>query len=736
MPRPPAKDAPAAAPAGDDQKLGAKDDALFKQVVKLYEQKLYKKAVKTADTILKKNPNHGETMAMKGLTLSCLDENKKEEAYGLVKAGLGKNMKSHVCWHVYGLLYRQDRDYNQAIKCYRNALRHDPDNLAILRDLSVLQIQMRDLTNMTETRQKLLTLKPNNKSHWLGFALAHHLQGNHECAIAILDTYEGAVGMPENRYECSELILYRATVLLEDHKYEQVLELLDRQAERIADLEASKTMQAECHMALGRPEKAEELYLGLLTRSSGCLENVKFLRGLVRARGVEQPELSRLSEEERAKLRPLFAKLRAEHPKAKAIQRTALYALSGGEFREALAEFVRPYLVRTVPALASALKGLYDDKEKIPIVGQVLHEIEESLLSPKKCLPGDSEPAHPLVIVWTWLALSSHYLRIGGAEGLAKANEYIDRAIAHTPTVDTLYMHKAKVLKHEKKLGEAVEMADQARRMDEADRYNNTKATRLLLRADRWEDAEKTINKFAFRTSDEDAFSNIVEMQIQWYELELADCYYRLGDVLSACRRYLLIDKHFADFAEDAFDFHGYCLRKFTMRAYLDMLRHEDRSKGHKFYCYAASRIVRCYLDLHRIGPDEADAKVLPELKRRQAAKPQTKEQREKDKETEMAVDLKQPLEAAVRFLETLQKFRGQDLATQLLGVELHTARGKPLHALQALKRAVALPAAGECKELRAVAEAFFASSGEGWPDVVRALVQEQQGEIMARLPA
>lgn len=51
------------------------------------------------------------------------------------------DLKSHVCWHVYGLLYRSDREYREAIKCYRNALKIDPDNIEILRDLSLLQVR-------------------------------------------------------------------------------------------------------------------------------------------------------------------------------------------------------------------------------------------------------------------------------------------------------------------------------------------------------------------------------------------------------------------------------------------------------------------------------------------------------------------------------------------------------------------------------------------------------------------
>lgn len=44
---------------------------------------------------------------MKGLVVSNLD--RKEEAYELVKAGLKNDLRSHVCWHVFGLLHRADR---------------------------------------------------------------------------------------------------------------------------------------------------------------------------------------------------------------------------------------------------------------------------------------------------------------------------------------------------------------------------------------------------------------------------------------------------------------------------------------------------------------------------------------------------------------------------------------------------------------------------------------------------
>ncbi len=61
---------------------------------------MYKKGIKTADAILKKHPDNGETLAMKGLLLNCLE--RKTEAYDFVKRGVKANLRSHVCWHVYG----------------------------------------------------------------------------------------------------------------------------------------------------------------------------------------------------------------------------------------------------------------------------------------------------------------------------------------------------------------------------------------------------------------------------------------------------------------------------------------------------------------------------------------------------------------------------------------------------------------------------------------------------------
>jgi peptide alpha-N-acetyltransferase len=77
--------------AGQGRPLPKKESDIFKNVVKFYEQKQYKKAIKQADLILKKYPNHGETLAMKGLVLNNMS--RKDEAHALVKQGLMNDMR-------------------------------------------------------------------------------------------------------------------------------------------------------------------------------------------------------------------------------------------------------------------------------------------------------------------------------------------------------------------------------------------------------------------------------------------------------------------------------------------------------------------------------------------------------------------------------------------------------------------------------------------------------------------
>lgn len=173
---------PAAAEAPASQDLPAKDAQSFKNILQQYEHKQYKKGLKSADVLLKKHPSHGETVAMKGLILHSLHYGASlkpssataalaattgvEQAHALIKKGLSLNIRSAVCWHVFGLMYRAERKYEDAIKCYQNALKRDASNLQIVKDLANLQIQRRMYTGFTESRRLILLDKASTRNNW------------------------------------------------------------------------------------------------------------------------------------------------------------------------------------------------------------------------------------------------------------------------------------------------------------------------------------------------------------------------------------------------------------------------------------------------------------------------------------------------------------------------------------------------------------------------------------------
>lgn len=71
---------------------------------------------------------------------------------------------------------------------------------------------------------------------------------------------------------------------------------------------------------------------------------------------------------------------------------------------------------------------------------------------------------------------------------------------------------------------------------------------------------------------------------------------------------FLHVFKHFEDFQEDQFDFHTYCLRKMTLRAYVEMLRMEDNLYHHMYYSKAAWGAIEAYLLL--LDEPDKNAKV------------------------------------------------------------------------------------------------------------------------------
>ncbi|KAL7889654.1 hypothetical protein AOLI_G00019120 [Acnodon oligacanthus] len=696
--------------------LPPKENALFKRILRCYEHKQYRNGLKFCKQILS-NPKfaeHGETLAMKGLTLNCLG--KKEEAYELVRRGLRNDLKSHVCWHVYGLLQRSDKKYDEAIKCYRNALKWDKDNLQILRDLSLLQIQMRDLEGYRETRYQLLQLRPAQRASWIGYAIAYHLLEDYEMAAKIIEEFRKTQQTSPDKvdYEYSELLLYQNQVLREAGLLKEALEHLTTYEKQICDKLAVEETRGELLLSLRRFEESADVYRRLQERNP---ENWSYYHGLEKA-------LKPATTEERLKI---YEEAWVKYPKGLVPRRLPLNFLSGEKFRECLDKYLRMNFSKGCPPVFTTLKPLYQDKDKVAIIEELVVGYETSLNSCRMFNPNDDgkeEP--PTTLLWVQYFLAQHYDQIGQQ---TLALEYINAAIESTPTLIELFLVKAKIYKHAGNIREAARWMDEAQALDTADRFINSKCAKYLLKAGLVKEAEEMCSKFTREGAS--AVENLNEMQCMWFQTECALAYKSMkkyGDALKKCHE---IERHFVEITDDQFDFHTYCMRKMTLRSYVDLLKLEDVLRMHPFYYKAASTAIQIYLNLHdnpliddskELQADtgnlsDKELKKLRNKQRRAQKKAQLEEEKknaEKEKQLknqkkkkedddeeiggpkeelipEKLAKVENPLDEAVKFLNPLKNLVKNKIETHLLAFEIYFRKEKFLLMLQSVKRASAI---------------------------------------------
>lgn len=205
-------------------------------------------------------------------------------------------MKSHICWHVYGLLYRSAKNPEEAIKAYKRALILEPDSVQILRDLAFLQMQTRDYAGYVQSRKMMLQNRPVVRQNWTALAVAHHLSGDLRSAEHMLTTYEGTLKtQPSNKdVEHSEACLYRNMIIEEMGDTERALEHLDTIFKNNLDRTAVMEARARFLLKLDRKEEAEEAYRELLERNNeyrAYYEALEECLGLDRSKSEDIPKL-------------------------------------------------------------------------------------------------------------------------------------------------------------------------------------------------------------------------------------------------------------------------------------------------------------------------------------------------------------------------------------------------------------------------------------------------------------
>ncbi|KAJ5777968.1 N-terminal acetyltransferase A complex subunit n.t1.c1 [Penicillium odoratum] len=698
------------------QPLNSKDQSLFRQVVRNFELKQYKKGIKTADQVLRKNPKHGDTQAMKALIMSNMGQS--EEAFTLAKEALRNDMKSHITWHVYGLLYRQEKNYEEAIKAYRFALRLEPESAPIQRDLALLQMQMRDFQGYIQTRTAMLQARPGVRQNWTALAIAHHLSGDLEEAEKVLTTYEDTLkGTPPIAdMEHSEAVLYKNSIIAESGNLERALEHLEKVGYRCTDVLAVMEMKADYLLRLGpdRKAEAEAAYTALLERNP---ENSIYYNGLIQAKGI--------AETDHKALKALYDEWVEKNPRGDAARRIPLDILEGEDFKQAADVYLQRMLKKGVPSLFANIKSLYSNPAKRDVV-QAL--VEGYVASSSAQANGSTESKEKDFLESSYYFLAQHY-NYHLSRNIPKALEYVDKVIELSPKAVEYQMTKARIWKHLGNPARAAEEMEKARLLDEKDRHINTKAAKYQLRNNENEKALDNMSKFTRNETVGGAMGDLHEMQCLWYLTEDGEAYLRQKKLALALKRLHAVYNIFETWQEDQFDFHSFSLRKGMIRAYVDMVRWEDRLREHPFYTRMAASAIKAYILLHD-QPDLAHGPMptivngtegLSEEEKKKALKKAKKEQQrlekiESDKrEARKAaaanaksvdgeakkedadpfgntlVQTKDPLKEAMKFLTPLLDLSSQHIESQILGFEVYLRRNKHILAVKCLSAAHAI---------------------------------------------
>ncbi|KAG7446845.1 N-terminal acetyltransferase A, auxiliary subunit [Guyanagaster necrorhizus] len=683
--------------------LPLKEASLFKEVLTMYEARQLKKGLKTADQILKKFPEHGETMCMKGLILTHMG--RREEGIDLVKKGVRLDLTSHICWHVFGLIQKGEKNYEEALKSYIQALRFDKENLNILRDAAHLQTQLRLYDGLVETRHILLRLRPTVRQNWVSLAVAYHLSGNLLEAKKVLEQYERTLkNVPDYDTEHSETTMYHVRLLEELGEFTEALSLLDVSSKSRVIVDKTAIMEARARLLSKlKSDESEHAWRVLIDHNPDC---TSYYHGYLASQGIDSDEASL------AILRDISSQI----PRANAPRRLALSFASGDRFKELAKPYLLSGFTKGIPSLFADIKLLYKDQAKLSQIQALLEEIRAEN-APDSAAPSSSTfTSQPTTYLWILYFQAQHFSYLSQ---FRRALEILDEALKHTPTLPELYTCRARVLKRAGDLFGAARSVEEARLLDGQDRFLNTKSAKYRLRAGLVDEASALLGLFTKKDATSPG-ADLEDMQSLLYLIEEADAQNRSGKINLALKKYIAIQKVFDEVEDDQYDFHGYSMRKFTINIYLNLLAWEDRLRSHLAYVKAAISASRIFVAVHddpSIAASLAssgqltDAEKKAKKKAKKAAqkvqddskKGNSQQSSNEDKGLEPTapkdddvdgiklLGCSDPLERAAKFLHPLTTLAPQNIEVWIAVYDVAIRRKKLLQAAKALKHACSI---------------------------------------------
>ncbi|KAL0249414.1 hypothetical protein GEMRC1_004646 [Eukaryota sp. GEM-RC1] len=554
--------------------LPSKDRNAYNSLVKHFENKNYKKALKLADHILANNPRNGDTVAMKALVLSTSQPKKMSEAFDLARLAVKYNLKSHITWHVLGLLHKGAEEFPMALKAFKTALKHQPTNAQVLKDTALLQTHLREYSDLVETRRTMLTENPRPSSHWYAFAVAHDLAGNASSAADVLNDFFESVKATDTRskLEKSEVLLYQCELLYNSKRNEELLKLLEEHNTEILDVFSKLEHKAKALNQLGQIDQSKLVYQELI--DFNCDDENYIVAYLD------------LFDDKNAELERLLSTY------SKSIAMNALYlkySVSNTEkFGEVALKFLKTFPVPSLIPLLSEILNIQPDLWEV---------LEEQLKTAQTHFENQNKFSKSGWIAYTYGSLLTSFDPSKAEHVADKCAELFQSANEDCPEP---WMLKSKIAEKMGNFDEAIKFADKARVLDPGDRFLNHNLVELYLKSDSIENAIEVSKNFCRKPegSIDEFLKTFTDFQVCFLELMFGHAYLKSQQVDESLWCFQSVLRHFDEYYSEFFDFHLYCVSRGYLRKYVRALKVIPNYKKCEYFISAVVGVVKCYSEL------------------------------------------------------------------------------------------------------------------------------------------
>ncbi|ELP94093.1 hypothetical protein EIN_184500 [Entamoeba invadens IP1] len=548
-------------PIKDQQNLPRQQDELLKAGLKHFNNKHYEKAIENVEKIIARFPQNGEAVAL--LAASQYSKSPKTvnvtEIIGTLKLGIRYNLGSVTCWHLYALILKLEKNYEESCKAFKQLSKIDQTNLGIKRELYCLQVHTGDFVGAFETRAVLYSIQSDSDTNLLAKAVTADLVGHKENALELIQLFiKNFVNAKTPAMDKAELMLYECRLYKEIKKYEEAQKLLvDNEHEFIDKIGYSERL-AELKALLGEKEKAIEEYKKLLSMNADKLE---YYINIAQALGGEVNALNGELDN--------FVKICKEYSK-KDYDNAAVMILralpANEEFKNLLKKCMIGLVQKHIITVYMLLASLFEvnlsneaDKKK-PIFVSLLDELEKEMT-------GEDQK----------------FVFITKVDTLLKENKVDDAGkvfenVKDEPNTIEGQMITARVLKHQGKLEEAANAMDRARNLDLADRYLANRTSKYFFRSGnvkRAVEVFKLFDRSPEKTGDAgDKFNERMDdLEVVWFLTENACGQLKCGNLDEAEKLANRVLKAYKSYVDDLFDFHAYIFQKPCICTYIDTLK-------------------------------------------------------------------------------------------------------------------------------------------------------------------